>query len=172
MAVTKEQGRYIERMFKDMQKVLHSYAVSILKNDFQAEEAVQETFCVVCQKPEDMMTSPNPSGWVMKTLKNELKNAERKTATLRKYFITANDIDMKWMRDPLCQLDDDVDLMYADLIHREDFYLLKQVILEKRTLLDMAKELGISVEACKKRFQRAKEKFRQEIAKIDKIGVP
>lgn len=172
MAITEEQGRYIEQVFKSMQKVLHSYAVSVLKNDFQAEEAVQETFCVVCQKPEDMLSSPNPSGWVMRTLKNELKNAERRNATLRKYFIAPNDADTEWMRDSLRQIDDNVDLMYADLIRKEDYYLLKQVILEKRTLLDMAEELGISVEACKKRFQRAEEKFRHEIAKIDEIGVP
>lgn len=172
MAITEEQGRYIEQMFKGMQKMLHSYAVSVLQDDFQAEEMVQETFCVVCQKPEDMLASPNPSGWVMRTLKNELKNMERRNATLRKYFVASEDADMEWMRDSLRQVDDHVDLMYADLIRKEDYYLLKQVILEKRTLLNMAEELGISVEACKKRFQRAEENFRQEIAKIDGIGVP
>lgn len=172
MAITEEQGRYIEQTFKFMQKGLHAYAISVLQNEFQAEEAVQETFCIVCKKPQDMLASPNPPGWVTTVLKNLLRNIERRNSTLEKYFITAKDADEEWMRTFCRQVDDDFDLMYADLIRKEDFYLLKQVILEKRTLLDMAEELGISVEACKKRFQRAEKKFREEIEKIDKIGVP
>ena len=172
MMITEEQGRQIERIFKSMQKILHTYAVGILKNEFQAEEAIQEVFCIVCEKPQDMLTSPNPHGWVMNVLKNVLKNIEKRNFTLKKYFVAADVTDMEWMRNSRRELDGNIDLMYADLIRKEDYYLLKQVILEKRTMLDMAEELGISVEACKKRFQRAEKKFREEIKKIDKIGVP
>ena len=172
MAVTEEQGRYIEQAFKSMQRELHVYAVSILKNEFQAEEAIQEAFCIVCKKPQDMLTSQNPQGWVMETLKNVLRNTKRRNTTLKKYFIAAEDAGIDWLQAFHHKMDENVDLIYADLIREEDFYLLKQVILEKRTLLDMAEELSISVEACKKRFQRAEKKFRQEIEKIDKINVP
>lgn len=172
MAVTEEQGRRIEQIFKQMQRRLHAYAVTALKNEFQAEEAIQETFCIVCEKPKDMLNSPNPSGWVMETLKGVLRNTVRRNITLKKHFIAAEDVGIDWIQVSHHKVDSDVDLIYADLIREKDFYLLKQVVLERRTLLDMAEELGISVEACKKRFQRAEKKFRQEIEKIDKIGVP
>ena len=172
MAITEEQGRHIEQLFKSMQKNLHAYAAGVLRNDFQAEEAIQETFCIVCQNPQDALSSPNPPGWVMEALKYVLKNTVRRNATLKKYFIAAKDADIEWMGDPRHAPDGDIDLMYANLICKDDYYLLKQVILEKRTMLDMAEELGISVEACKKRFQRAEKKFREEIEKIDKIDVP
>ena len=172
MAITKEQGRYIEQIFKNMYGSLYAYAVSNLKNDFQAEEAIQETFCIICQRPQDMLTSPNPNGWVMQTLKNVLKNTKRRNETLKKYFTAAENADVEWVCDPRSEACDDVDLLYAGLIREEDFYLLKQIILESRTMLDMAEELGISVEACKKRFQRAEKKFREEISKIDQIDVP
>lgn len=172
MAVTEEQGRHIEQTFKSMHGRLHAYAVTALKNEFQAEEAIQETFCIVCEKPQDMLSSPNPPGWVVNVLKNVLGNIRKRNFTLEKYFIAAEDASVEWMQDSCHKVDDNIDLIYADLIREKDFYLLKQVILEKRTLLDMAEELGISVEACKKRFQRAEKKFRQEIEKIDQIGVP
>ena len=172
MAITEEQGRQIEQIFKSMQKLLYTYAVSVLKNEFQAEEAIQETFCVVCEKPQNMLTSPNPHGWVMNALKNVLRNTERRNIRLRKYFVAAEAADIEGACDPHCKLDGDIDLMYADLISEEKYYLLKQVILAKRTMLDMAEELGISVEACKKRVQRAEKEFREEIEKIDKTGVP
>ena len=172
MAITEEQGRHIERIFRSMQGKLHTYAVSVLRNEFQAEEAVQETFRIVCEKPQEMLASPNPPGWVTLALKNVLRNMVRRNATLRRYFATAEETGIKWMRDSLHQVDGDVDLMYSDLLRKKDFYLLKQVILEKRTLLDMAEELGISIGACKKRFYRAEEKLRQEIEKIDDTGVP
>ena len=172
MAITGEQGRKIEQIFKNMHKILYTYAVGILKNEFQAEEAIQEAFCIICEKPQDMLTSPNSRGWVMNVLKNVLRNTQKRNFTLKKYFIAVEDAGMRWISDPRRELDGDIDLMYADLIHEAGYYLLKQVILEERTMLDMAEELGISVEACKKRFQRAEKKFREEIEKIDKIGVP
>ena len=172
MAITGEQGRYIEQIFKNMYGILYAYAVSNLKNEFQAEEAIQETFCIICQRPQGMLASPNPNGWVMQTLKNVLKNTKRRNETLKKHFTAAENADVGWVRDTRSGACDDVDLLYAGLIREEDFYLLKQIILESRTMLDMAEELGISVEACKKRFQRAEKKFREEISKIDQIHVP
>lgn len=43
-----------------------------------------------------------------------------------------------------------------DLVNDEDYKLLKEIVLERYTIRETAQELGISVEACKKRVQRAK----------------
>ena len=56
--------------------------------------------------------------------------------------------------------------MYRDLLGSEDFKLLKKIILEKYPLSEAAEELNISVEACKKRVQRAKKKLREILDKL------
>lgn len=41
--------------------------------------------------------------------------------------------------------------------------MLKQVTLDRYSMLEAAEELGISVEVCKKRVQRARAQFRKQI---------
>ena len=43
--------------------------------------------------------------------------------------------------------------------------ILKKIILDGYSYKDLAKELGISLEACKKRAQRAKQRFRKNYDK-------
>ena len=45
----------------------------------------------------------------------------------------------------------------------EEFDLIRKVVLEKYSLLEAAEELGISIEACKKRLQRAKNKLKKKL---------
>ena len=60
----------IERLYLQLYPLLFEYARSSLSSDSLAEEAVQDTFRIACQKPEAMINSPNPEGWIMNTLKN------------------------------------------------------------------------------------------------------
>ena len=48
-----------------------------------------------------------------------------------------------------------------DFVSSEDVFILRKFILEGYSHKDLAQELNISVDACKKRLQRAKEKFRK-----------
>lgn len=52
---------------------------------------------------------------------------------------------------------------YGDLLPQEDFRLLKLVVLERYSYLEAAQELGISLEACRKRVQRIKQRLRQKL---------
>ena len=67
----------IERLYLDLYPLLFEYARSSLSSDSLAEEAVQETFRIACQKPESLIHSPNPEGGLVNTLKNVLKNSIR-----------------------------------------------------------------------------------------------
>jgi RNA polymerase sigma-70 factor (ECF subfamily) len=53
-----------------------------------------------------------------------------------------------------------IDLLYSDIVDSPEYKLLKKIALDKYTMLDTAQELEISVEACKKRVQRAKKKLK------------
>ena len=56
--------------------------------------------------------------------------------------------------------------MYCtSVLGEEDFELLKRIAIENRTMIEASSELGISVETCKKRIQRAKKKLKDSITK-------
>ena len=46
-----------------------------------------------------------------------------------------------------------------------NFQLLVNIVVRRYTMLEAAEELGITVEACKKRVQRAKKKLQKIIEK-------
>ena len=165
MGLSKEQGQYIEQLYKDMFDSLCSYAYSILKNTHLSEEAVQETFQIACSKPASLMSSKNPKGWLMNTLKNVLHNALRKRTALEKYIAAAESENIDLIASP--SPGSNVDLMYSDMVTEIEFQLLKWVAIDQYTMLEAADKLGITVEACKKRVQRAEKKLRRKIEEID-----
>ena len=57
----------IDRLYLQMYTRLFEYARSVLPNDALAEEAVQDTFAIACKKPEALLRSPNPPGWLVVT---------------------------------------------------------------------------------------------------------
>ena len=58
---------------------------------------------------------------------------------------------------------EDLDLLYGPIAESDEFAMLKEMVLEGRSHLEMATKRGISIEACRKKFQRAKEKLRKKI---------
>lgn len=151
----------IERLYLDLYPLLFEYARSSLSSDSLAEEAVQDTFRIVCQKPEAMINSPNPEGWIMNTLKNVLKNTIRNQNISRRilldYFASnINDITVTNDRVGL-------EILYEDVADLEEFKMVKAMALEGKSYLEMSQDLGISMAACRKRMQRARETLRKKI---------
>lgn len=143
----------IETLFKETYCLLYIYSKSVLNDSALAEEAVQETFCIACAKSMHLLSSPNPKGWLMNTTKNVLKNIIRKREKLIQVTADSLPIDLVLaVSPPEC----DVDTLYCNISDRADFKLLKKIALDQYTIAEAAEELGISVEACKKRVQRAK----------------
>ena len=54
-------------------------------------------------------------------------------------------------------------VLYEDVADMEEFKLLSEMAIEGRSHEEMAKARSISVSACKKRVQRAKEKLQKKI---------
>ena len=139
--MTSDQHKRIEVFYLEMYDQLFLYAQNALKNESLAEEAIQETFRIVCTKPEDFLSSPNPKGWIINTLKytmqNMRRNRDRTNALLK--------------------------VTYENVAHSEEFRLIKEMAVEGKSHLEMAQSRGISVAACKKRVQRAKEFLRRKI---------
>ncbi len=161
MGLDHAQNAFIEQQYREMYLPLSIYARSALGSRALAEEAVQDTFRIACAKVNDFISSGNPSGWLMVTLKHVIRNMNRTRARLSSLIVESIPLDEKTMG----ATTDEVDrgLLYAGSISREDYQLLKRVALDRYSMLEAAEELGISVEVCKKRVQRARAQFRKQI---------
>lgn len=156
-----EQSRMIEQLYLEMFEKMKVYACCSLKNDALAEEAVQETFRIACQRPEQLCESDNPRGWLVQTLKFSISNIKHHHAVagklLESYWMLQSG-ESSFPEDNL-----NLSVLYENLAHTEEFMLLAEMVLEGRSHLEMAASRGISVDACKKRVQRAKEILRKKI---------
>ena len=55
------------------------------------------------------------------------------------------------------------DVLFGDVSDSEDVRLLKRIALDQGTIVELAQDLGISVEACKKRVQRARKRLQKKL---------
>lgn len=159
--MTAEQSNRIEQLYFEMYELLLAYARSSLENDSLAEESVQETFRIACLKPDDLLESPNPKGWLIITLKNTIRNTKRSRATASKLlvaYMAEGNYDIAYSEDKIS-----LEVMLENVAQLDEFKLIKEMAVEGKTHLEMANARGISVDACKKRVQRAKEFLRRKI---------
>ena len=157
--ISPTQSKRIEELYFEMFEMLMAYARSVLDNEALAEEAVQETFRIACQKPKDVCESVNPQGWLVQTLKYTIRNINSNRATARKFLEQCLTVQENTVTE------DRVDLrvLYENVADTEEFQLLTEMAVEGCSLLEMATRRGISVDACKKRVQRAKETLRKKL---------
>lgn len=158
-----QQSKQIECLYIQMYNMLYEYARSVLGNETQAEEAIQEVFRIACQKPADVCESINPQGWMVLTLKHVISNMGRsqfiETRALAKYSSLHPDIANS------LPTQIEVELLYNDIANTEEFHMLKEMTIEGLSYPEMAQKRGISIEACRKRMQRAKE-FLRKVVKL------
>lgn len=158
-----QQSKKIECLYIQMYNMLFEYAKSALCNETLAEEAIQEVFRIACQKPTDICGSINPQGWMVLTLKHVISNIGRsrfiETRALAKYSSLNPDISSELPS----QIE--VEVLYNDIADTEEFRMLKEMTIEGLSYSEMAQKRGISIEACRKRMQRAKE-FLRTVVKL------
>lgn len=149
----------VEQLYKEMYPALHTYALRILEDPALAEEAIQDAFCIACAKREQVLSNPKPRGWIMMTLKHVMQNMLRTQRKLQHLlFLTAG--EEQPMEGPELL---DVDVLFGNVSDSEDFRLLKRIALEQCTMAELAQDLGISAEACKKRVQRARKRLQKKL---------
>ena len=156
-----EQSKQIEQLYLQMYDMLLAYARSSLLEDALAEEMVQETFRIACQKPSELCGSQNPQGWLVKTLKFTIQNAKRSRESARQVllaYLAAQNQQASFSEDQVR-----LEVLYENIADLEEFKLLKEMAVDGKSHLEMALARGISVSACKKRVQRAKELLQKKL---------
>jgi len=128
-----------------------------LSNLEQAEDVVQDTFLVAQEKIEDLITSPKPEGWLMQTLRNIIGDFYRRQKRLLNIYTSIDNEQIP------SKIKVNLHLEYEGTIDKEDFNLLIWVYCDGLKYDEVAKKLGISLSACKKRIQRAKLNFKKAL---------
>ena len=154
---TQERDQFIEALYAEMNFKLRYLAMRRLSRPEFAEEAVQNALVVLCEQAEKVMKHPNPQGWLMQTLINVIKAMNRKAE--REAAMVSESLE-----DVHPQYRDDYHAVeFGDLLSPEDFRLIELVVVQRYTIPEAARELGISDEACKKRKQRAAKRMREQL---------
>ena len=158
-----QQNECIRLLYLEMYDKMMSYARSSLGNESLAEEAVQDTFEIACKKAERVCVSPNPQGWLVITLKNTVKNMlsnHSTTKTVVEQYIIGQASNCTVSEDRIS-----LNLLYEDVADSEEFKLLSEMAILGRSHSEMADARGITLDACKKRVQRAKEILKKKLKK-------
>lgn len=164
MQMDARQRLEIERLYFELFEQLRIYALSALENDALAEETVQETFRIACMKPRQLLSSPNPRGWLINTLKYVIQNTQKirnRANNLIAECMAHQSLSQNWSENAI-----DPDLLYEDISNSVEYQMVKAFALEGRSLLELAQEQGISLDTCKKRLQRARKTLKQKINEI------
>jgi len=158
-----EDKELLDGLYHELFRKLFAYAKAILHSNDLAEEAVQDTFKIACEKIDKMTGSGNPAGWLVTTLKNVISNMQKSRQSL--YYYMSHAVSFDNIPDTGKPDEENVDMLYQGLASEEDFALLKCIVLKKYSYLEAAQQFGISVEACKKRVQRIKKRLRENCEK-------
>lgn len=159
--MTKEQQTQIDKLYLSKYDFLVSYAWASLKNIALAEEAVQETFAIACEKPNHICKSPNPEGWLVNTLKNVIQNMERRRMTAEKIVTDCLGDRLELLPAPPNLLN--LKLLYGNVADTEEFKLMVAIGVKGMSMLEIAQEMGISLSAAKKRVERARKILQRKI---------
>lgn len=150
-----EQSRQMTELYLDMYEKMMRVARKNEDSEALAEEAVQEAFCVACKKPEDCLGSPNPQGWLIKTLVKVISNAKKKRANSKR--LIEQYLLVRYREAAVSEDHLDLNILYGKAAESDAFQLLIEMAVEGKSHAEMAASRGISVSACKKRVQRARE---------------
>ena len=157
----KIQEENIDALYRQMHDFLYAYAMSVLCDPELALEAVQETFVIACRKPAELLSSKNPQGYIVNTLRNVMRNELRTRARLSRLILRNAEMStFASDADPSAHGTDPL-LGYEGSIPPDELELIRMAVLDGMSMAEIAKKLGISVSAVKKRLQRAREKLRE-----------
>lgn len=140
--------------------VIHAYR--FLQNWPMANEAAQETFLVAWRRFEVFRSSENQVGWLKVTAKNIALNMMTRALREQKLFISMCEVPENAAAEA-GELPVSVELLFQNMMTEDEIHLLKRIVLEKATYLELAKELGVSVWACQKRMQRLLKKLKSSL---------
>ena len=149
----------VTQYYKSHYKMLYTFALVQVKDEETARDLVHDTFFLAVKCYDKFSSSPNKVGWLVNTLKMVLKQHYKdwiKTNTLLNSLVDLHPYKNGGMCD-----DYNIRTELQGIIDKDSLELLIRIYCEKCSYAEAAKDLGISLSACKSRVKAAKEKLRK-----------
>lgn len=161
-----EHEQFLSDLYHSCFWKLHHYALVFL-NQNQAEEIVQDTFHDAVKKIDELYGHENPSGWLMQTLKNKMRNYQRalQRELLRTVSINSPEFDhVVLANDPKEIIEREetssrIMMVLKSVLSNDERYILRRIVFENATHSELATELGITTCASQKRLERIRDKL-------------
>lgn len=161
--MTVEQGQFFTKIYRERRKPLLMYAESALGDHAMAEDAVQQAFEIGWRKIEDFQNCPQPEGWIFRSLKFMVNNMKSRLRTERRVIAITDEYRPDLVAAPADPLP--LRVHFGDLVDLPQFRIVYEMEIQGRTLAEIAKDLGISESACKKRAERARKDLQKKLRK-------
>ena len=161
--MTVEQDQFFTKIYKERRKLLQIYAENALGNHAMAEDAVQLAFEIGWRKIEDFQNCPKPEGWIFKSLEFVISNMKSRLRTERRVIAITDEYRPDLVAAPADPLP--LRVHFGDLVDTPQFQIIYEMEFYGRTLAEIAKDLGISESACKKRAERARKDLQKKLRK-------
>ena len=152
-----DKNELVERLYRLHFKKLFIYANAVLRDPEQAKDVVQDTFHEALRRIDVFAKHENPGGWLMNTLKNKLKENERtrRRDLLRLLSLDADFPDESNLPEELVAAqpepqEESVIEKVERVLTPEEYQLLKRLVFDRASHLEVAQEFGISVYASQK----------------------
>ena len=159
--MTTEQDQFFTKIYKERRKPLLMYAENRLGNHAMAEDAVQQAFEIGWRKIEDFQNSPKPEGWIFRSLEFVISNMKSRLRTERRVIVIMDDYRPDLVAAPADPLP--LRVHFGELLDTPQFRIVYEMEIQGRTLAEIAKDLGISETACKKRAERARKNLQKKL---------
>lgn len=164
-----EHSEQLETLYRQHFQAMVVHAYRYMGDWERATEAAQEAFHIACEKPEELIESPNPIGWLKNTTKYVCMNILRQQSFFTKVLVPLESLDESEL---LCTDDAHRELTdeLSDAADQESIEILKMIFLQGRSYREAAEAYGISVWACYKRVQRTVKKIKKIFGDMSKMG--
>ena len=158
-----EQDRLIEDLHHLYFNKLTIYAMSVLRDSTRAQDVVQDAFHEAILHIDKLAEHENPGGWLVLTVKNKIRESERSRRRYVSRFLSLDtDVATQLMAETEqpAGSDDQALLKIEQTLTKEEQLLLKRLIFDNASHLEVSQEIGITIWACQKRLERVRQKLR------------
>lgn len=158
----KEKDILFHGLYQEQFGKLSDLASALVSNASIGEDLAQETFLRAWQHIEELLSYKRPDAWLVRTLRNVIGDYYRLRSRLDQLEQSLSIIQRQ-------SYDDQPELktIYGNLIDADDLQLLIWFYCDGYSQEEISAKLKIKNTVCRKRIQRAKERF-QEALKNEK----
>lgn len=153
------KAAFLETIYFQKRNSLLTLAMKHIRDYARAEELVQDTFVSAQLNIDKLMQSPNPGGWLYKTLMFKIKH-EREAH--QKYVKMQMELSQKLATEAQTAEYENDDIKFFDRLTEDEQKLLSLVYIDGYTDAEAADILDITYDAFRKRLHRARTKILQK----------